>query len=97
MLFHINIIRMDSIDAINLLKNKGYMIYGTSVLNGVDVRSLTDKETEKVCLIMGNEGNGVSTDVLKMSDKNLYIKMNDEVESLNVGVACSILLYELER
>lgn len=97
MLFHINIIRMDSCDAINLLKNNGYMIYGTSVLNGVDVRSLTDKETEKVCLIMGNEGNGVSTDVLKMSDKNLYIKMNDEVESLNVGVACSILLYELER
>ena len=39
----------------------------------------------------------VSTDILKMSDKNLYIKMNEEVESLNVGVACSILLYELER
>ncbi len=97
MLFHINIIRMDSIDAINLLKNMGYKIYGTSVLNGVDVRSLSDKDIEKVCLIMGNEGNGVSTDILNMTDKNLYIKMNDEVESLNVGVACSILLYELER
>ena len=97
MLFHINIIRMDSMDAINLLKSKGYMIYGTSVDNGVDVRSLTKNEKEKVCLIMGNEGNGVSTDILKMSDKNLYIKMNEEVESLNVGVACSILLYELER
>ena len=46
---------------------------------------------------MGNEGNGVSADILKTSDKNLYIKMNEEVESLNVGVACSILLYELER
>lgn len=97
MLFHINIIRMDSMDAINLLKSKGYMIYGTSVDNGVDVRSLTKNEKEKVCLIMGNEGNGVSTEILKMSDKNLYIKMNEEVESLNVGVACSILLYELER
>ena len=97
MLFHINIIRMDSMDAINLLKSKGYMIYGTSVDNGVDVRGLTQDEKEKVCLIMGNEGNGVSADILKMSDKNLYIKMNEEVESLNVGVACSILLYELER
>ncbi len=97
MLFHINIIRMDSMDAINLLKSKGYMIYGTSVDNGVDVRSLTKNEKEKVCLIMGNEGNGVSADILKTSDKNLYIKMNEEVESLNVGVACSILLYELER
>lgn len=97
MLFHINIIRMDPIDAINNLKSMGYKIYGTSVLNGVDVRSLSDKDIEKVCLIMGNEGNGVSTDILNMTDKNLYIKMNDEVESLNVGVACSILLYELER
>lgn len=97
MLFHINIIRMDSCDAINNLKSMGYKIYGTSVLNGVDVRSLSDKDIEKVCLIMGNEGNGVSTDILNMTDKNLYIKMNDEVESLNVGVACSILLYELER
>ena len=46
---------------------------------------------------MGNEGNGISDEIFDLCDKNLYIKMNDKVESLNVGVACSILLYELGR
>ena len=46
---------------------------------------------------MGNEGNGVRKEIQDMCDKNLYIKTNSKVESLNVGVACSILLYELGR
>ena len=46
---------------------------------------------------MGNEGSGLSDEVLDLCDKKLYIPMNDKVESLNVGVACSILLYELRR
>ena len=44
---------------------------------------------------MGNEGNGVRLNIQKMCDKNIYIRMNKNVESLNVGVACSIILYEL--
>ena len=46
---------------------------------------------------MGNEGRGVSLEVQELAEKNLYIPMKKEVESLNVGVACSILLYELGR
>ena len=52
---------------------------------------------DKFCLVMGNEGNGVRKEIQDMCDKNLYIKTNSKVESLNVGVACSILLYELGR
>ena len=44
---------------------------------------------------MGNEGKGISDNVSKLCDEYLYIKMNDNVESLNVGVATSILLYEI--
>ena len=44
---------------------------------------------------MGNEGNGVKEELLTLCDKNLYIKMNNNCESLNVSVATSILLYEL--
>ena len=46
---------------------------------------------------MGNEGNGVSKEVKELCDCNFYIPMTNDVESLNVGVACSIILYELER
>ena len=46
---------------------------------------------------MGNEGNGVKSNIEALCDKNLYINMSDKVESLNVGIATSILLYELGR
>lgn len=91
----INIFSMNSIDAINEIKSKNIKVYGTNVVNGVDVKSLNDEDKRSFCLIMGNEGNGVREEVLELCDKNLYIKMNENVESLNVGVACSILLYEL--
>ena len=94
MLFKVNIIRSDLETIIKDLKNKGYLILGTDVNLGVDVR---DIKFEKMALVMGNEGQGVSQSIKKMCDKNLYIKMNKDVESLNVGVATSILLYELNR
>lgn len=91
----INIFSMDSKSAIEDIKSRGIKVYGTNVVNGVDVRSLSDEEKNSFCLIVGNEGNGVREEIQMMCDSNLYIKMNDNVESLNVGVACSILLYEL--
>ena len=64
----------------------------------LDTRAKVDSSLKnKFCLIMGNEGNGVRKEIQDMCDKNLYIKTSDKVESLNVGVACSILLYELGR
>ena len=94
---HINICIRDLEEVIADLKNNNYIIYGTNVTNGIDVRSLTSKDKEKYCLIVGNEGHGIKSNIQEMCDNFLYITMNNEVESLNVGVACSILLYELER
>ena len=95
MFCHINIITMDLKAAINTIKDRGITVYGTNVNNGEDVSNIND--TSSYALIMGNEGNGVSLDIQNMCDKNLYIKMSNKTESLNVGVACSILLYELEK
>ena len=97
MMFHINIVIKDLKEVISDLKNKKIPIYGTRVDSGIDVRNIEGKEKESYALVMGNEGNGVSTDILDMCDEYLYIKMNDKVESLNVGVATSILLYELNK
>ena len=46
---------------------------------------------------MGNEGNGISEDVQNLCDQFIYIDMNESCESLNVGVATSIILYELDK
>ena len=94
MVFNMNIIYGDLLDIISNLHDNGYLILGTNVNDGVDVRNI---KTNKYALVMGNEGQGVKEEIQSLCDKNLYIKMNSECESLNVGVATSILLYELDR
>ena len=95
MFCHINIITMDLEEAIKEIKEKGIKVYGTNVVNGKEVNTISDKSS--YALVMGNEGNGVKKHIQELCDENLYIPMNESCESLNVGVACSILLYELGR
>ncbi len=95
MLFQINIIKKDLKKIIKELHNRNIKIYKTDVTNGINARDLTKNEREHYALIIGNEGNGVRKDLEPLCDKNLYIPMNTKVESLNVAIATSILLYEL--
>ena len=93
--FHINIVRKELVNEIKKLKENGYLICGTDVNNGENIKNV--KDLEKYAIIMGNEGAGVSKEVLELCDKNIYIDMNDACESLNVAVATSIILYELNK
>ena len=93
MLFHINIIKRDINNILDELHNSGYTLYGTKVDGGTNIKEIN--VNEKFAVIMGNEGAGVSNDTLDKCDKYLYIPMNNNCESLNVGVATSIILYEL--
>lgn len=95
MLFYVNILVRDLGCFINNLKDDNYVIYGSDVRNGIDVRE--EDIPSKIAIVIGNEGNGISDEVKKLCDKNLYIKMSDEVESLNAGVAASILMYEVDN
>ena len=97
MMFHINIINRKLDEVIHELKEKEIPIYGTKVEYGEDVRSFPSKDKKAYGLVMGNEGAGVSSEVLDMCDKYIYIDMNERVESLNVSIATSIILYELNR
>lgn len=95
MLFHINIVVMDLLDIIKKLKNNNYKIYGTKVNGGKSLKNV--EKSKKFAIIMGNEGNGVKDTLLNMCDEFIYIDMNSNCESLNVGVATSIILYELDK
>ena len=90
MIFNINIVRKKLIEIIPKLKENGYTIYATTV-NG---KGYFENDS-KIALVIGNEGNGIKEDILNLCDKNITIKMNKECESLNAGVAASILMYEL--
>lgn len=95
MIFSVNITQEDAIDITKKLKSLDYQILSTKVDNGKDIRNIN--VNEKYALIMGSEGLGVSEELLKLSDEFVYIKMNENCESLNVAVATSIILYELNK
>lgn len=97
MVFHLHVIEGDLVELIPKIKKQGIPIYGTKVESGEDVRKLETSAKTQYALVMGNEGNGVTEEVLSLCDHYLYIQMDSEVESLNVAVATSILLYELDR
>ena len=92
MIFHINIIRCDLEEVINKIKGD-IKIIGTSLGDSTPLRSIN--KLERYALIVGNEGNGVSEKLLDLCDDIVRIEMNKDVESLNVGVATSIILYEM--
>lgn len=50
-----------------------------------------------VALVIGNEGNGVSDEVLGLADVRVTIPMKGEIESLNAAVSAAILMYEAIR
>ena len=92
MIFNINIISRDLYSFINSIKSE-YKIYGTNVKDGINVKNVA--KSEKYAIIMGNEGKGVKKELQELCDENIYIDMNPLCESLNVGGATSIILYEL--
>lgn len=95
LLFHINIIEADLEGILIELKDEGYTIYSTKVDGGETLKSIKPKD--KYAIIIGNEGRGVDKKYDSLVDSNLYIEMDSACESLNAGVATSIILYELYK
>jgi RNA methyltransferase, TrmH family len=93
--FHLPIIRGDLHDWVEKLHEKNISVYGTA-LEGAS--AYTDISTgESYALLVGNEGNGVSKELLAKTTANLYIPIYGKSESLNVAVATGILLYFLKK
>lgn len=81
--------------ALKKLKDKGFWIVVSS-MNGTDLRR--SEIPAPWALVLGAEDEGISRLVSDLADFNLTIPTNpDGVESLNVGAAASVLLYELTR
>lgn len=94
-MFHINIIEGDVLDTIYELHRRGYEVYSTKVDGGTVLKDA--QFSSKCAIVLGSEGQGVSPQVQESCDEFIYIPMVFECESLNVGVAGSIIMYELTR
>ena len=54
------------------------------------------KTQDKMAFILGNEGSGVRKEVMEASDLVMKIDMRN-IDSLNVGMAASIIMYQFRR
>lgn len=95
MLFKENFIKTNLEDALCELKKDGYTIFGTDVVNGVNLKEIDFPS--KVAVIIGNEGKGMKESLKEHCDKMIHIPMNSECESLNAGVSASIIFYEVNQ
>lgn len=91
MIFNSNVLVKNLCEFIPTLNE--YIIYGTDVKYGIDIK----KETfdKKIAIVIGNEGKGISQEVKTLCNKFIYLKMDNNCESLNAAVATSIIMYEV--
>jgi len=83
-------------DAINELKKQGMQILVTNLSDSaVDFREID--YTKPTAIILGQEKFGASEVALELADQDIIIPMVGMVQSLNVSVACSVVLYEAQR
>ena len=77
------------------LKTLGYRIFATASGDGGNVYQAG--LIPKSVIILGNEVHGVSPEMSALADESLQIPGTGAVESLNVGVACAVLISEVAR
>ncbi|SFS72632.1 TrmH family RNA methyltransferase [Marininema halotolerans] len=94
-LFRTRIRRVDLKKAIPDLQELGYTVIGTSPR--ANKSHFAFDYPDRVAILLGNEGKGISPVIGALADTNVRIPMPGEVESLNVSVTAGILLYELVR
>ena len=86
----------NSESAITSLKEKGFKLFGTTLnKKSIDYRELDF--SARTCFVLGAEKWGLSKEIISQVDESVFIPMNGMVQSLNVSVAASILLFEAVR
>lgn len=95
-IFKIPICKVDHIkDAIYHLQSSGVQIVAATEKTTHTVYDIDF--TVPVAIVMGSEGKGVSSGILKIVDQQAKLPMLGEIASLNVSVACGAFLYEMVR
>ena len=92
--FHLPIYRMSSQALLKETKEAAVPVLATTLSkDSVDYRELPS--IENFVLVMGNEGQGISSLVAESADQLVHISMKGQAESLNVAVAAGILIFHL--
>lgn len=95
-IFHLPIYNdVSLVDITNLIQTHNITLIATSLeLSNIYCKA---NFKESVAIVFGNEGNGVSKELLNMADLRLHIPIIGKAESLNVSAAAAVILYEAVR
>lgn len=94
-IFRVNVIESDNMVAtLKEIKKNKFKIVATSL---EAERSIYDISYRKTVVVIGNEANGVSKQILDLADTKAIIPMLGKTESLNASIATGVILYEYVR
>ncbi len=96
-LFKANIvIDNDLISTVKKLRAEGRKVY--AAMPNSESKNICDMVfRHNDCIVVGNEGNGITKELSEACDGTVTIPMTEDAESLNASVAASILMWELVR
>jgi RNA methyltransferase, TrmH family len=94
-LFRVPTVKVELAEALTEVKSRGVRVLATSSRKGTAIADVDLRGP--VAFLIGNEGAGISKNVLAQADEVVAIPQSVRVESLNAGIAASIMLYEAAR
>lgn len=94
-IFRLPFLQISSAELIPLLRARGVRLLATSSHQGTPLPQIS--WALPLAIFIGNEGAGLSRELTRQMDETLVIPQASQVESLNAGVAASIVLYEAAR
>lgn len=80
-------------EQLSSLKDDGYKIISTELYNSKDLKSTEIKG--KLIVVIGSESHGVSKEISHLADIKVRIEMKGQIESLNAGIAASLIMFYL--
>ena len=94
-IFRVKVIECEDLKkVVKEMKKRKIKVYATDLQTD---KSIYDVDYKKSAIVIGNEANGVSKELLEIADEKIRIPMIGKTESLNASVATGIILYEVVR
>jgi TrmH family RNA methyltransferase len=94
--FRVNVFEdTDLISIAEKLKETGTKLFATALTASDNIFEINFPE--KVAVVLGNEANGISDDLIQVCDETVKIPMEGQSESLNVSVAAGLIMYEVMK
>ena len=94
--FHIPVFQADLREYLSALKNQGVEVAVTALHRDSKDYSILQGKSD-IVIVVGNEGQGVSSEVIELADVVVTIPMFGKAESLNVAIASALLMYKTKE